>query len=171
MAKRGFPAVRVGEVRAFYDEKGQVWGVVRTPRGRYVLKTGADLEEGTAYSSLSEPQNLVEEEILAWGFRHLLVEAQVEPRLEGWSPPGLLFEVYMAPGHLIAYWKSGERDFLEVWWGLGERRFLEREKEPQAWWRLYEEVRRLSRERLDLVVTMAGPPLLGGGSLGRLSTV
>jgi hypothetical protein len=59
-------------------------------------------------------------------------------RLSGlWEAPGLLYEGFWGKGYLVLYWKCGELDFLEVW-TPGEFSRLQKEKDPESWWCLYE---------------------------------
>lgn len=97
-----------------------------------------------AYNSRREPSAPYEYEALRWGVGKMVELATGKARdLSFWEAPGLLYEGFWGKEYLVLYWKCGELDFLEVW-TPGDFFRLQKEKDPDSWWHLYEALLRNS---------------------------
>jgi hypothetical protein len=117
-----------------------------TPHGTFLrgdcflaLRSGEE-----AYNSRREPSAPHEYEALRWGVGKMVELATGKARdLSFWEAPGLLYEGFWGKEYLVLYWKCGELDFLEVW-TPGDFFRLQKEKDPDSWWHLYEALLRNS---------------------------
>ncbi len=138
--------VRQGQILAVSRGEKDWCAAVGTPHGTF-LRGGClptDYRKGKVYNSRREPSAPYEYEALRWGVGKMVGLATGKARdLSFWEAPGLLYEGFWGKGYLVLYWKCGEADFLEVW--APEKFFrLEREKDPDSWWKLYETLLRNS---------------------------
>jgi len=159
---RGLRAFSVG--RWLHAHPGQILAISRgekgwcaavgTPYGTFLTGTPygtflwgdcfSTAHRGEVYNSRWEPSAPYQYEALRWGVGKMVELATQRARdLSFWEAPGLLYEGFWGKGYLVLYWKCGELDFLEVW-TPGDFFRLQKEKDPDSWWRLYEALLRNS---------------------------
>jgi hypothetical protein len=136
------PWVPVGQGQILAVSRGgKDWcAAVGTPHGAFFRGSCTPMayRRGKVYHSRREPSAPYQYEALRWGVGKMVELATGKGRdLSFWQAPGLLYEGFWGKGYLVLYWKCGEADFLELW-TPGEFLRLEREKDPESWWGLYE---------------------------------